>query len=127
MKDACVSRERLFAHVREEYGVEPEYLWVRTPNSAILRHQGNRKWFAAVLDVQKNRLGLSGEEIVDILDLKLGPAMVGSLLGREGFLPAYHMNKNHWITVLLDGSVAWEEIEQLLFLSYRATQSRKKC
>ena len=126
MKDATVTRERLFAHAREEYGVEPEFLWVSTPNCAVLRHQGNRKWFAAVLDVPKSRLGLIGEEPVDILDLKLGPVMVGSLLGRQGFLPAYHMNKTHWITVLLDGSVPWEEIEQLLFLSYRATQSRKK-
>ena len=126
MGEEMVGREMLFTHVREQYGVEPEYLWARTPTYAVLRHQGNGKWFAAVLDVPKNRLGLGGEELVDILDIKCGPAMVGSLLGRAGFLPAYHMNKNHWITILLDGSVAWEEIEQLLFLSYRATQTKKK-
>ncbi len=48
--------------------------------------------------------------------------MIGSLRLSKGFLPAYHMNKEHWITILLDGSVEREKIKQLIDLSYELTE-----
>ena len=41
-------------------------------------------------------------------------------------MPAYHMNKLHWITVLLDGAVPDEKVYDLLEMSYMATASSKK-
>ena len=58
---------------------------------------------------------------VDILNVKCNPIMMGSLRGKPGFCPAYHMNKDKWITILLDGSAGQEDIKALLAMSYTMT------
>ena len=54
------------------------------------------------MNVPEHRLGLPGDGSVNVLDVKCDPRMIGSLLSEKGFLPAYHMNKSTWISVLLD-------------------------
>jgi len=119
-------REDVIQHIQDGYGVEPEYLWADTPNAAVFRHPGSRKWFALIMDVAADRLGLPGKEMVDVMNVKCGTVMVGSLLSEKGFLPAYHMNKEHWISVLLDGSVAEEQIFPLLELSYDSVAPKRR-
>ena len=112
--------------IKQVYEIEPEYLWVRTPNCAALRHRGTKKWFAALmLDLPAARLGLEGERRVDVLNLKCDPRMMGSLVDGRRILRGYHMNKEHWISVLLDGSVSPEELAPLIELSYQLTLRRK--
>ena len=60
----------------------------------MFRPPGNRKWFAIVMDVPDEKLGLEGDAIADIVNVKLDPGLVDELSTRDGFLPAYHMNKN---------------------------------
>ena len=119
-----MTANELITHARERYGAEPEYLWENAPNAFVLRHQNNRKWFAVVMDVRRDRLGLSGEELVYIMDVKCGPLLSGSYLGKSGVLPAYHMNKTHWLGVLLDGSAAEETVKELLEFSYDMTKGK---
>ncbi len=47
-----IKREEIFDYVKENYNVEPEYLWDDTPDAAILRHPNNRKWFALIMHVK---------------------------------------------------------------------------
>ena len=68
--------------------------------------------------VLPEKLGLTGEEALDVMDIKCSTIMIGSLLSTKGFLPAYHMNKNHWISIVLDNSVPDDQITPLLELSY---------
>lgn len=124
--DRCTRRETVIQHIRDAYGVEPEYLWADTPNAAVFRHPGSKKWFAIIMDVATGRLGLPGEEIVDVMNVKCGPVMVGSLLSEKGFLPAYHMNKEHWVSILLDGCVPDEQIFPLLELSYDSVAPKRR-
>ena len=119
-----MDRERVLRYARERFGSEPEYLWAKYPTYCVLRHGGNRKWYAAVMDVPRNKLGLPGTDAVEILDVKCDPRLLGSLLETEGFLPAYHMNKSNWVTILLDGSVPDGEIQNLLALSYDLTRGK---
>ncbi len=117
-----ISRKEILAYAKAQFKVEPDYPWARTPNYAILRHVHNRKWFAAIVDVREDKLGLTGGKLVDALNLKCDPVMIGSLRGQHGILPAYHMNKEHWITVLLSGSIAKEDVYRLIDLSYDLTR-----
>ena len=71
--------------------------------------------------IPKNRLGEYSDRIVDIVNIKCDPIMLGSLLEEKGFYPAYHMNKEHWITICLDGSVDDEKILSLIDISYDLT------
>lgn len=115
----------VYDYVKEKYGTEPEYLWNKFPNYAVLRHPKNNKWYAAFMDIPKDKLGLDGKEIVDILDVKCNPILIGSLLKKDGFFPAYHMNRENWITILLDGTVSKDEIFMLLDLSYEMIGKNK--
>lgn len=116
----------VFDYAANTYGVEPDYPFSTAPTYAVLRHLSNRKWFALIGDVRRDRLGLSGEGKVDIINVKCDPILSGSLLMQEGYYPAYHMNHESWITILLDGTVPLEEICQLLDLSYELTMVKPK-
>ena len=116
-----MNREGLERLISDNYGAEAEYPWLKYPNYAVFRHKSNRKWFALVADVPKNKLGLPETGILDVVNFKCSPLLIGSLLGERGFFPAYHMSKENWITVALDGSVSDEQIKMLLDWSYDAT------
>ncbi len=119
-----MNRMELGKYIQDNYNVEPDYPWVKYPNYEVYRHGNNKKWFAIVMDVPKNKLGLQEEDILEIVNFKCDPILLGSLLNEKGFFPAYHMSKVSWITVALDGSVENEEIKRLLDMSFDATASK---
>lgn len=111
-------KDRIIAHVKDFYGADPEYLWKKTPNSGVFRNSFNKKWFGAILDIPKSKLGFNDETIVYVLDIKCDPLMVGELQKQKGFFPAYHMNKDKWITVILDDTVKDDTVFFLLEQSF---------
>ena len=110
-------RQDVLTFALGQYGTEPEYLWSSAPEYAVLRHR-NGKWYGVVMDMPREKLGLSGQGCVDVLNVKCEPDLIGAFRQRDGFLPAYHMNRSHWLTVLLDGAVDRETIVSLLDMSY---------
>ncbi len=110
-------RENILCMVMDRYGTEAEYPFAKFPGFAVLRHP-NQKWYGVIMDLSWQKLGLSGEGTVDALNVKCDPVMSGSLRTLPGILPAYHMNKESWITILLDGTVDLEQIGILLDISY---------
>lgn len=117
--------EKVLLYIKETYGADPEFLWDDL-DAAALRHPSG-KWFAVWMRIPRSKLGLSGNEAVEVLNLKRDP-MLG-LADGERIFPAYHMNKEHWITVLLDGSIPKEELWGLIAMSYEQIEgkaSRKK-
>ena len=107
-----MDRKDVFEYVKKQYGTVPEYLWKESPESAVLRHK-NGKWYAVLMQVKKSKLELEGEGTVDIINVKCEPDMVGVLIETYGFLPGYHMNKEHWITMLMDGTVS-EALKEMI-------------
>ena len=104
----------------------PDYPWASTPKYAILRHKGNRKWFAAVIDITEDKLGLHGNKMIDAVLLKNDPLLIGSLRQQEGVYFGYHMNREHWITVHLGSKIPKEEVFRLIDFSYELTKGEKK-
>lgn len=98
------------------HGVSPDFPWESNPTFAVYRHASNRKWFALVMDIPKERLGIKDDGMIDIVNLKCDPVLIGSLRNENGIFPAYHMSKDKWISVALDGSVDDEQIKMLLEL-----------
>ncbi|MCS3429661.1 MmcQ/YjbR family DNA-binding protein [Klebsiella sp. BIGb0407] len=105
--------------IKQKYDVELEYLWAKFPRNAIARCKDNNKWFAALLTVEKSKLGLPGQGIIEVLDLKMRPEEKDSLIDNQRYFPGYHMNKNHWFTICLDGRVKDEEIFSKIIASYK--------
>ncbi len=115
------ARADIEAYAKEHFGSEVEHLWERSPSDGILRRPDNGKWYAVLMTVGRERLGLSGSGKVDILNIKCSELMTGSLLGEECVLPAYHMNKRKWLTVLLDGTATMQLAVGCLKMSYDMT------
>ena len=121
-----MNREALEAYIQTHYATLPDYPWADTPCAAVFRHTGNRKWFALVMEVPRDKLGLPGTEKFDSVNFKCDPILISSLRGEPGIFPAYHMNKSSWITAALDGSVPAETIELLLDVSYELTKTKTR-
>ena len=122
-----MNRQMIFDYIKKEYNVLPEYPWQKYDGNAVFRHSDNRKWFALVMDVPGDKVGLDTAEYVDVINLKVDDMFFRDVIIREeGIMPAYHMNKLHWITVRLDGTVPDDRVYDLLEMSYFATASAKK-
>ena len=91
----------------------------------MLRHADTRKWYAIVLRVARHRLGLAGDGEIDVVNLKLPIEMFGSFGAADGVYPAYHMNKLHWISLVL-GEATDETVRFLTGVSYEATRAGKR-
>ena len=130
-----MNRQDIFDWCKKTYKVSPDYPW--NDDNAVLRHKDNRKWFGVVLSVRSDRLPLTGSadpgrtyadtcQYLDILNVKCDPVMIGSFLTKSGYFPAYHMNKDKWISILLDGPEPDDEIKMLLDISFEMTRPKRR-
>ena len=79
-----------------------------------------------VLEVSADKLGLPEAGIVDVLNVKSDPLLIGSLRGQDGYFPAYHMNKEKWLSIQLGKPKLDNAIKDLLSLSYELTAPKKR-
>jgi predicted DNA-binding protein (MmcQ/YjbR family) len=117
--------EQIICYVREKYHDELQYLWKKFPENAVFRRQDNSKWYAALLVVSKKKLGLRSDDLVDIIDLRMNSEKIFALVDGKKYFPGYHMNKQHWVTICLDGSVPLDEIFCCINESYVLAAEKK--
>lgn len=111
--------QQILEYIRDTYGAQPEYLWRATPTNAALRNSRTGKWFAALIGaLPLSKLGLHTEDRADVLNLKCDPMLSYTLIDNERIFAGYHMNKEHWISVRLDGCVPIDELKALVDMSY---------
>lgn len=102
-------------------------MWMRFPSYAVFRHADNEKWFAIVMDVSAEKLGLPEEGTVDILNVKLSDPFLADMMTQQpGYFKGYHISRGSWVSILLDGSVPFEEICLWLEESYLSTASKEE-
>lgn len=114
-------RQQLFAYIQQHYQIEPDYPWKRHSDYAVLRHPRHRKWFALVFPLTRDKLGLPDGPIIDVINIKTRPEQNGSLRQQHGVYPAYHMNKEHWLSLTLEEGLTDSEILALLDDSFSLT------
>ncbi len=117
-----MTRKEFLSYSLDTYGTSPDYPFEGDLETAVLRHKDNRKWFALVMRVSRRKFGLDCDETVDVLNLKLPTELFGSFGASDGVYPAYHMNKLHWISVLLPDAPN-DAVKFLLKVSYEATRT----
>ena len=118
-------RSDVLNFVKRKYKISGDRPWAKYPNYVVLRHNDNRKWFGLIVNVARNRLGMLGDEIVDILNVKIDYVVIGGFINQAGIMPAYHMSKAAWATILLDGTVPMQDIEFLLNVSFELTKNKR--
>lgn len=122
----CGNSNRIIEYVREKYGDELEFLWEKFSDNAVWRRKDNKKWYGALLTVNKSKLGLPVDGKTEILDLRTEPDNIESVVDGEGIFKGYHMNKKSWISVLLDGTVDINKIYPLIDESYILANKKKR-
>ncbi|WP_373894123.1 MmcQ/YjbR family DNA-binding protein [Virgibacillus sp. CBA3643] len=117
-----LTREDIFKHVKENYDTSPDYLWDKFPKYAALRHGSKGKWYGLIMNVLPEKLGLDGNEEVDVLNLKCPPEVSDGLRDEKTILPGYHMDKEHWISIVLGRIDQEGEIYNLIEQSFDLTK-----
>lgn len=92
-----MNAEQLQQFILETYGTNAEYPWSKYPSYMVFRHINNRKWFALIMNITREKLGLSDKEPIDVVNVKCEPILIGSIQSESGIFPAYHMSKTNWI------------------------------
>jgi predicted DNA-binding protein (MmcQ/YjbR family) len=122
MRDTMTKKD-LFNYCKESYGTSPDYPFENDFETAVLRHDNSRKWYAIVMNVSRRKFGFDSDEAIDVVNLKLPTEMFGSFSPLDGVYPAYHMNKLHWISVLLPDA-SDDVVEFLVGVSFRTTSKK---
>ena len=115
----CPQTKRIMAVVQEKYGNQLEYLWEKSPDTAVLRHEDNQKWYAVLMRISWDKLEKGREGLMEAVNLKHD--QVADLLLKKGIYPAFHMNKRYWISVALDDTLSDEEVLELIERSWNLT------
>ena len=118
----CPQTKRIMAQIQEKYGNQLEYLWEKSPDTAVLRHEGNKKWYAVLMKFSWDKLEKGREGLVEAVNLKHD--QVVDLLSQKGIYPAFHMNKRYWISVALDDTLSDEEVLELIERSWNLTSKK---
>ena len=119
-----MNKNKLEEYITLTYGTNAEHPWGKYPSYSVFRHQNNNKWFALIMSVAKEKLGICENGVIDILNVKCDPIMIGSLITENGFYPAYHMNKEKWVSAILNGTIPQEELFSLLRQSFALTKGK---
>ena len=120
-----MTKQQFLEYCLDTYGTSPDYPFDEDFETAVLRHADNRKWYAIVMRVSRHKLGFESDEVIDVVNLKLPTEMFGSFGASDGVYPAYHMNKLHWVSVLLP-DVPDDVAQFLVNVSFEATKSKTK-
>lgn len=115
-------REDIFKYIKETYDVSPDYPWKSFPDFAALRHKNNRKWFGLIMSITGDKLGLENPDEIDVINLKVPKEFVGALRKEDNIFQAYHMDKNNWVSVVLDFTENIGEIDNVIEDSFNLTK-----
>ena len=118
-----MNKQAFLSYCLSAYGTVPDYPFDEDFETAVLRHADNRKWYAIVMRVSRRKFGFDSDEVIDVVNLKLPTEMFGSFGASDGVFPAYHMNKLHWISVLLPDAQG-DVVQFLVNVSFEATKSK---
>jgi len=114
---------RVNNYIKKKYNSEPEFLWEKTPGCGVYRNKKNNKWYGIIMNIDMSKID-NGSGEVEIMNIKLDRREIQGLLNEKGFYKAYHMNKQDWITIVLNDTLKDEIIFLLIDESYNIINSQ---
>lgn len=118
-----VQAQKVTDYIKNKYGDELEFLWPKFSNNAIWRRKDNKKWYCLIISLPKNKLKLKGNETAVIIDVRISEEDL-KMIDNVSIFEAYHMNKLHWITLLLDSNLSDNQIFNLIDNSYNLANKK---
>lgn len=117
---------RITQKIFETYGDNPVFPWEKYTDFGVFKNPDSQKWYALIMTIDWSKLdkNLSGK--IEAVNIKLDEAKIQKLQKQIGFYPAYHMNKNNWITIVLNDTVPDDVVFELLKESHIFTVGKHK-
>lgn len=109
---------KLMEYCSQKFGTIPEAPWQDLPDAFTFKTAKSNKWYALFMTIPYKSLGLSKSEKIDIMNIKLPPDKITSLIDKVHYYPAYHMNKKYWLTVVLQKDLPVSFVQELIAESY---------
>ncbi|MCD7894061.1 MAG: MmcQ/YjbR family DNA-binding protein [Erysipelotrichaceae bacterium] len=130
IKDKCTKKEyfnspqtnRISQLIYNQYHDVPEFLWEDDDETGVFRNPHNGKWYGIVMYINQSKLDNKTDKEVEILNIKLDDK-VNDLLNKDGYYRAYHMNKDKWLSIILDETLDDEEIMQYIKISHQFAET----
>lgn len=105
-------------YIYSEYGSCPEFLWDSSPDCAVFRRQDTGKWFGVLMRVPLSKFGFESDDMCEIINLHFDTNEIDAIVDKKYIFYAFHMNKRHWISVLLDDNTNLDCLKSLIETSY---------
>ena len=129
IRDNCFSKKyfvfpqsnRITSTIIEKYGNIPEFLW-KDCDYGVFRNSDTNKWYGIIMNIDYSKLGSDNKNPVEVVNVKLNKDKIQELLKKDGYYPAWHMNKKLWITITLNEVISDDEIMNLIEESYSYTR-----
>ena len=114
-----MKRNDLIKYLQQEYICDIDYPWEKYPDYVVIRRRDNQKWLAGIFTITGYKVGLDTNEPIDMVNLKCEPDLIPILIRESEIYPAYHMNKQHWISVDIERYKDAEKFKMLVDMRYR--------
>lgn len=115
----------LIDYVSSKYHNELEFLWPKTPYNAIWRRDDNHKWYGVMMRITSSKLKIANDDEIEVINLRLEADKMADLIDHEKYFPGWHMNKQSWYTIILDGRVSITELYARIDESYRLALNKR--
>lgn len=101
---------RVLSQLKARYGEEPDFPF-KDLTFGVLRQSGSTAWYALFFDVAPgkpfpNASDADSTETAPMVNVKVSPETRERLLEFSDVAPAWHMNKQHWVTLRFDASLS---------------------
>lgn len=120
-----MTRDESISYIENEYLCTSDYPFEKYPSFMVMRCKDNEKWFAGLFDVSAKQLGLDGEYRINLINLKCNPDLIPTLVHENHIYRAYHMNKQHWISIDYERYEDTEKLYMLIDMSYQLVCKKK--
>lgn len=130
IRDNCFSKNyfifpqsnRITNLIVKKYGDKPNFMWEQFEGYGVFKNVDNNKWYGIIMNIDYSKIGLDNKNPVEVINVKLNKDKIQELLKKDGYYPAWHMNKKSWITITLDETISDDEIMNLIEESYSYTR-----
>lgn len=114
--------KELYDSIYEKFGDTPEHPFGE--DTPVWKSKENKKWYCIKMRVKPKALGLSGDDEIDVINVKIEPHTLDRIADNQKYFRAYHMNKKMWTTIILDGRLSIEEIMMRVTDSYNLVKEK---
>ena len=127
IRDKCFKKEifvsnqanRLTELIKEKYGESPDFPFTdsKYKHLGVFRYQGNKKWYGLVMNINKSVFDKKyKDEYVDVINVKIDENKRDLIINNKSIFPSYHMNKQKWVSIMLDESLS--DLEVMNYIDY---------